>query len=366
MNFNYFMPTKIYFGEDVISKNKNLFKDFGKKAYVITGKHSSKENGSYNDVINSLELLKIQYIVFDEVEENPSLETIERAAEYGKKEEVDFIIGIGGGSPLDASKAIGFLINNKEFNKDNIFTAPNLKSIPVIAVPTTAGTGSEVTQYSIVTDHKEKTKRNLGQTIFPQVALVDPKYMMNMPYDITVNTAIDALSHLIEGYLNTNANVLSDMYAEKGLELFGKCLNGLITNNINYEVREKLMLSSNIAGILISQAGTSIPHGMGYSLTYFKGVPHGKANGMLLAEYMRMFKNKDKVNKVLNLINIESLDKLDEILKKLIKFDVNISENEIKDYTNAMVSNKAKLKNHPEEVQFDDIYNIYIKSLINK
>ncbi|MBU5591442.1 iron-containing alcohol dehydrogenase [Clostridium sp. MSJ-4] len=366
MLFNYFMPTKVYFGKNILWQKKEEFKNFGKKAYIVTGMRSSKVNGSLDDVIKVLEDNGTEYVIFDEVEENPSIETIEKAALVGKEEKVDFIIGIGGGSPLDASKAIGIFINNPEVNGENIFQLKNLKSIPVIAVATTSGTGSEVTQYSIVTDHKELTKKNLGQSVFPHIAFLDPSYTMDMSYDVTISTAIDAFTHLVEGYLNSNANDLTDIMAEKGIELFGQCIKNLLENNIDYSNREKLMLASTLGGMVIAQTGTSLPHGMGYPLTYFKNVPHGKANGILYGEYLKVFKDKERVNRVLSLLNVKDLEEMIDILNKLMQCDVEITEKEIKVYAETMCSNEGKLKNHPEKIGYDEIYNIYVNSLIKK
>ncbi len=151
MEFKYIMPTQIYFGKDVVLKNKEVFSTIGSKALIVTGRSSAKKNGSYDDVKKALIETGIEYVLFDEVEENPSLETIEKGSNIGKDNNVDFVIGIGGGSPMDAAKAMAVFIKNPEINKDNIFSSGKLKSIPVVAVPTTSGTGSEVTQYSIVT-----------------------------------------------------------------------------------------------------------------------------------------------------------------------------------------------------------------------
>ena len=364
MLFNYFMPTKIYFGKDVVLKNKDILKDFGNKAYIITGKRSSKINGSLDHIIEALEYNNIEHIIFDEVEENPSLETVEKASAIGKNEKVDFIIGIGGGSPLDAAKAIGIFINNPNINKDNINETKDLKSLPIIAIATTSGTGSEVTQYAIVTDHNNQTKKNLGQSVFPDVAFLDPSYTMNMVYDVTVSTAIDAFTHLAEGYLNNNASELTDTMAESGLRLFGRCLKDVLENNIDYSTRENLMLASTLGGMVIAQTGTSLPHGMGYPLTYFKNVPHGKANALLYGEYLNVFKDKTRVNKVLSFLNLKDIEELSSIISKLMDTTLDITEKEIQVYAKIMCSNEAKLKNHPEKVGYDEIYNIYMNSLI--
>ncbi|MVX65338.1 iron-containing alcohol dehydrogenase [Clostridium chromiireducens] len=364
MEFKYSMPTKIYFGKDSILINKEVFSSIGSKALIVTGRNSAKKNGSYDDVVRALSEVGVKHVLFDQVEENPSLETIEKGGNIGKTNNVDFIIGIGGGSPMDAAKAMAIFIKNPEININNIFCGKQLESIPVVAVATTSGTGSEVTQYSIVTSNKEKTKKNLGQSIFPVAAFLDSKYTFNLSYDITVNTAIDAFTHLVEGYLNSNSTYISDLYGERGFELFKYCFEKLISKNLDAEFRDKVMLASTLGGMQISQTGTSLPHGMGYPLTYFKGLPHGLANGVLTIEYLKSFKNKTKIEKMLNILKLNSLEELQEIFKKLLNMNIQVTEEEIIEYSKALVSNKAKLKNHPEEVSLDDIVEIYSKSLL--
>lgn len=364
MDFKFSMPTKIYFGEDVILKYKEEFSAIGSKALIVTGRSSAKKNGSYDDVKKALNETGVEYVLFDEVEENPSLETIEKGSHIGKLNKVDFVIGIGGGSPMDAAKAIALFIKNPEVNKDNIFSGRKLDSIPVVAVATTSGTGSEVTQYSIVTSTKEKTKKNLGQSIFPKIAFLDSKYTNDLPYEITVNTAIDAFTHLVEGYLNTNSSYMSDVYGEKGFELFKYCFEKLVSKDLNPEFRKKVMMASVMGGIQIAQNGTSLPHGMGYPLTYFKGLAHGLANGVLTIEYLKSFKDQTKINRMLNILGFNHLEELEAIFNSLIDVKVDITKEEINDYSKRFYSNKEKLKNHTEEVSLEDIIGIYSKSLL--
>lgn len=362
MNINFYMPTKVLMGKDIVINSSEMLKEYGKRALIVTGKHSAKANGSLNDVIEALSLAKIEYVIFDKIEENPSLETIEIGALKGKESNVDFVIGIGGGSPLDASKAIAIMIKNPHLTKENILTNEKLEAIDVIAVPTTAGTGSETTQYSIVTVHKEKTKKNLGQSIFPKLALLDATYMSNMPVKTTINTSVDAFSHLVEGYLNVNSNFLTDSLVEKALSIWGECIEALLNEEFSFEVREKLMIASTIAGMVIAQTGTSLPHGMGYSLTYFKGIPHGLANGCLYKEYLRVFKNREKVNNIWISLGLDSYEQLEDILGKLTKVDLCLTKDELKEYTDGIWNNKAKLKNHTEDISYEEIYNIYKRS----
>lgn len=361
---NYYMPTKLYFGRDSLKNNSSTLKSLGEKALIITGKSSSKKNGSLDELEQELNANNINYVIFDKVEENPSLETILNGAELGKSYKVDFLIGLGGGSPIDAAKAMGIYINNPHLSDDDIFKYQGLESLPIVAIPTTSGTGTEVTQYSIITVHKEKTKKNFGQTVFPKIAFVDPKYTFNTPVEITKNTAIDAFTHLAEGYLNTNSTIISESLAEKGFTLFGESLDDLLRGSISENTREKLMMASTIAGMVIAQTGTSLPHGLGYALTYNKGLPHGIANGILFAEYLKSFKYTDKVQRMLSFMGIESLPEFEEIFGRLISQKVLIDEDDIKSYTNSFMTNKAKLKNHPEAISYDEVYLIYKNSLI--
>ncbi len=363
MNFKFYMPTNVVIGRNVVVDNYILFKEHGRKALIVTGKNSAKINGSLNDVIKALSMADINYEIFDKVEENPSLETIEEAAKLGKNSKVDFVIGIGGGSPLDASKAIAVMIKNPEITKDTIITNKTLEALDVVAVPTTSGTGSETTQYSIVTVHKEKTKKNLGQSIFPKLALLDGKYTEFLGKETTINTAVDAFSHLVESYLNINANLITDGIIEKALGLWGQCIESLMSGELSLEHRDKLMLISTMAGMVIAQTGTSLPHGMGYPLTYFKNIPHGLANGCLYKEYLNIFKNRQKVDNIWRLLGLKSYEELKVVLSKLATVNIKLTEDEIKEYTDGMWNNKAKLKNHPEDITYDDIYKIYKNSL---
>lgn len=361
--FQYLMPTKILFGQGVIKKNASLFKEYGKKALIVTGKHSAKKNGSLDDILEVLKRNGIAYSIFDEIEENPSLETVEKGADFGKKEKIDFIIAIGGGSPLDAAKAINLLIANEDSSKEDLYILKPMKTLPRIAVPTTAGTGSETTPYAILTNHQKKTKINIVHKVFFDLALLDPEYMMAMPEAITINTALDALSHLVEGYLTVKANLFSDIWAEKGLNLFSECMDALKKKNFTYLLREKLLLVSTIAGMVIAQTGTSLPHGMGYALTYFHNIAHGRANALLMKAFLEIHPHRERVDRILSCLGLNNLEELGDFLDSLLGEKEKVTKDEIIAYAQDMTFNDLKLKNHPAKVSLEDIYQIYEKSL---
>lgn len=366
MNPVFFMPTKIICEKGAVIKYGDELRYLGKTALVITGKKSSKLNGALDDILSVLNKNNINHYIFDDVEENPSTSTISKIAEVNKNNNIDFVIGVGGGSAIDASKAASILLANPSMNVMDLFSIDSFKSIPVVAIPTTAGTGSETTQYSILTNHLIKNKASIKAKLFPKLAFLDASYLMNTPQFITINTAIDALSHLIEGYLSTNCNLFSDNLAESGMKIFSECIKHLSDSKISFEIREKLLCASSIAGIVIAQSGTSLPHGMGYSLTYNHDVPHGMANGILLKEYLKNYNFNDsiKISKILSLLGFETLDDFGNYIENLFSNKVIVSISELEEYSNYMILNEAKLKNHPFKITYDDILNIYKNSLL--
>ncbi|MBP1889412.1 alcohol dehydrogenase [Clostridium moniliforme] len=358
------VPTEVLFGEDIIKSNYNKLSNLGQTALIVTGKKSAKLNGALSDVLFALDNENKDYYIFDKIEENPSLETIEIGGKLGRKVKADFVIGIGGGSALDAAKVISLFIKNSNIDKKSIFNENNLIGVPVVAIPTTAGTGSEVTQYAIVTDHSIKKKKNLGQSIYPKVAFIDYKYTNKLNLEVTRNTAMDAFSHIVEGYLNSNSTDYTDNLSHEGLKIWGETLDSLLKGNITKKDRENLMMASTLGGVIIAHNGTSIPHGMGYPLTYNKGVPHGLANSCLFCEYLDLFKDRKKVNNIINILGFSSLKDLKKAINRLIENNISITEEEAKEYTEEIWSNKEKLKNHPEDISYNDLYNIYYKSLV--
>lgn len=344
-----YMPTKVYSEKDCVKNHGKEISYFGKKAMIITGKNSSRKNGSLWDMEEVLRSQQISYMIFDEIEENPSVETVMKAREAGLLEKVDFVIGIGGGSPLDAAKAIALMIANPNETEEVLYEARELNYLPVVCVPTTCGTGSEVTPYSILTLHKKRTKQSISHRIFPALALLDAAYLASMPRDGLVNTCVDALAHLIESYLNTNSNELNRIYAREGLALWQQFKEVLQKDEIAEKDYEKMMHASMIAGMAITHTGTSLPHGLSYGVTYELGVPHGKAVGMFLGEYVEVYRNKEDVEEVLRLLAFEDVSTFRQYLRELLGV-VEVEEALMQKNVQGLLVNKAKLKNYPFDI----------------
>ncbi len=335
--FIYEMPTKVYFGKECIAKSGACLQSLGTKAMLVTGRHSAKINGSQQAVTAQLEALGIPWILFDEVESNPSVATVRKAAVIGKAEKVDFVIAIGGGSPMDAGKCIALLCTN-DLDDTALFSGsyPN-RPLPIVAVPTTAGTGSEVTKAAILTNPAAGTKQAVASpSLFPAVAFADPAFTDGLSQTVTIDTAIDALSHAVEGYLATTATPISDGWAEASIRKIG-CQWKYLDQALDEAVREDLLYGSLLAGIVIAQTGTTLIHAMGYQLTYYKGLTHGRANAKLFPYFMQLMEQTQtelpKVQNVWSLLQVSGLGEFMEIMERLAPASVAITDEEIEKFT---------------------------------
>ena len=363
MDFKYFMPVKVFFGKNCIEKNSREFSMFGKKALIITGKKSAEKNGSLADVKKALENEKISYAHYNKIEPNPTVEKVRDAAIFARESGADFIIGIGGGSPLDAAKAIAILAVN-DIDDETLFGgAYNIKPLPVVAIPTTSGTGSEVTPYSILTYNKISNKRSIGsEYIFPQVAFLDPAYTNSLSAEITVNTAVDALSHAIEGYLSIRATEVITPFALESIRLIGECISELKEINVKDEVREKLLYASMLAGIVIAHTGTTAVHAMGYPLTYHRNIDHGRANGLVLYHYLKFLEPASvKVKHIIEAAGMKSVDEFGKVLEELFGEKEILSEKEIEEFTKTAMTAK-NIKNTLPQPEEKDIKKIFENS----
>ena len=344
MNFTYFIPTKLIFGRECIRSNGSIIAGLGKKAFIATGARSASVNGSLQDMTGMLEELGMDYCHFNRVEANPSVETVAEAAEILKRENCDFVIGIGGGSPMDAAKAIAVLGNN-DISIDEMFNGnfPN-DPLPVVAVPTTAGTGSEATPYSILTYRQIQNKKNLSsEKIYPALSFLDPKYTEFLPLHTTVNTAVDALSHAVEGFFSRRAIPAIKPLALEAMSILGHCLKELASGmEPTAEDRDNLLYASMLAGMVIAHTGTTCVHAMGYPLTFFRNIDHGRANGLLMTEYLRFLEpQRHEVKEVLSSMKLKSLDGFRELMDALLKEKEALSEDELKLFVETAMTSKS-------------------------
>ncbi|PKM77989.1 MAG: alcohol dehydrogenase [Firmicutes bacterium HGW-Firmicutes-15] len=233
----------------------------------------------------------------------------------------DFVIGIGGGSPMDAAKAVA-ITNLSDISDEELFELKYGDVLPIVLVPTTAGTGSEVTPASILTSHKDQTKRNIGSfKLIPSIAFLDSSYTSSLPWQITADTAVDAYSHAIESFLSVKNNTISSLFSQEAMTILGKELQIIAhRKELASENMESLLYASYLAGISISLTGTSIPHAIGYSLTYYKEMPHGRANGIIMPSWMEFnhkMSQSDRITKALKVSSLASLAEFRELMELL-------------------------------------------------
>lgn len=355
-----YMPTKVYSDKNCVKKHGKEMVSYGSKAMVVTGKHSSRMNGSLADVEEVLKNENVPYIVFDDVEENPSIETIMEAKAIGLAGKVDFVIGIGGGSPLDASKAIALMIANPEETEEVFYQPKKLPNLPVICIPTTCGTGSEVTPYSILTIHKGRTKKSISHRIFPELALMDAEYLKSMSRTNLVNTATDALGHLIESYLNVNSNEWNCIYVREGLRVFADFKERLQLDLLLDDDYEKMLRTSSWAGMAIAHTQTSLPHGLSYALTYECNIPHGRAVGLFLAGYVNAYEDRKAVSEVMELLGFSNTEQFSNYMYDLLGSE-QVEAELLEKTANDLMKDTGKLKNYPFNITKEELMQMYQK-----
>jgi alcohol dehydrogenase class IV len=285
-----FLPTRIYFGAGALVEAGDQLAQLGSRALIVCGKSSAHESGVMAELLPLLDKKEIKHSVYAGISENPSTDQVIRGKEQYIAESCDFIIGIGGGSPLDAAKAIS-LASANDLREDQLYDASlRQKAYPIVAIPTTHGTGSEVTQYSVLTDLSAKKKAGFGSDlIFPKIAIIDPRYTTSLNPKVSLNTSIDALSHLLEGIYSTQRNPLLYPMIFRGIKLIMDYLSLCLKEPEHLPAREALALASMYGGIAIAHTSTTLQHSIGYPFTTEFGVPHGLANGMFMEPIMRFY-----------------------------------------------------------------------------
>ena len=288
--FNFSVPQDITVGKGSLAKLPEIAKKLGgSHAFIISGPHLAKM-GLVEKAADYLKTVDIKTDAFTEIEANPSVATVEKATEKFKESGADFIVAFGGGFPMDVAKAVGVVAKYggsiTEYEGAHKVPGP---IIPLIAIPTTAGTGSEVTAFSVITDHSRDYKLTVfSYELLPAYAILDAELITTAPASVAAACGIDAFIHAEEAYISTAASPFSDAMAEKAMALIGKNIRRFVANRGDMEAAEAMMVGSLFAGIAFSFARLGNVHAMSHPVSAFFDVPHGVANAVLLpvvAEY---------------------------------------------------------------------------------
>ena len=282
--YSFSVPQEIVFGRGTLDKLPEYVKKLDcKKAFIITGPHL-KKIGLVDKCRDALKAAGIKSGIFTETEGNPGTDTVDKAAEHFMDSGSDLIIAFGGGSPIDVAKAVAILgtYGGAITDYEGVGKVPG-PVIPIIAIPTTAGTGSEVTAFSVITDHSRNYKLTVGSNyLLPKCAILDPELIMSVPVKTASACGVDALVHAIEAYISLKASPFSDMMALKALELIGKNLRAYVANRQNKIAADAMLQGSLYAGIAFSHARLGNVHAMSHPVSAYFDVPHGLANAILL------------------------------------------------------------------------------------
>ena len=288
--FSFSVPQNITVGKGSLAKLPEIVKKSGgSHAFLMSGPHLAKM-GLVEKAAESLKVAGIAVDTFTEIEGNPSVETVDKATAAFKESGADFIVAFGGGSPMDVAKAVGVTAKYggsiTEYEGAHKVPGP---IIPLIAIPTTAGTGSEVTAFSVITDHSRDYKLTVfSYEILPAYAILDAELLTTAPASVAAACGIDAFIHAEEAYISTAASPFSDAMAEKAMSLIGKNIRRFVANRGDIEAAEAMLVGSLFAGIAFSFARLGNVHAMSHPVSAFFDVPHGVANAVLLpviAEY---------------------------------------------------------------------------------
>ncbi len=370
--FTFYLPTRIVFGRGCLNRLGVEAAKLGDRCLLVSGRSFARRSGYLNRLVEILRESGLKVTVFDQVEPNPSLETVYKGAEEGRENSCNLVVALGGGSAMDAAKGIAFLLKSGARLEESF--APNQvdEALPIVAVPTTCGTGSEVTRYAVLTDVGRRRKEViLGEPLTPSVAIVDADLLNSLSKELVAYTGFDALSHAVEAYLSRESTPLSDLFALEAARIIlgniAEAFEGVA------EARENMLYASMLAGVAINLAGTVAVHGMGYYLTNYHGVHHGLANGLLLPHVLR-FELERKLGRLedaavkLGFENgVGLVEKIEEVANRtslprnLLKLGVEPSE--LDSMVADALSYERNLDKHPNPLTPEDVSRIYARAL---
>lgn len=353
-----------------------------KKIFIVTDKDLIKF-GVVEKVTDVLDSGKIEYNIFSNVKQNPTVAQVKAGVLDFSASGADAIVAIGGGSPIDTAKAIGIISNNPEFadvvSLEGVADTKN-KSIPIIALPTTAGTAAEVTINYVITDEENVKKMVcVDPNVIPILSIVDAELMLTLPPSVTAATGMDALTHAIEGYITKGAWEMSDMFELKAIEMIAKHLPAAVKNPSDVEARDGMAVAQYIAGMGFSNVGLGLVHGMAHPLGAYYDIPHGVANALLLPIVME-YNTKSSIGKyaeiaramgiyVTNLSTVEAAQAAVKAVKDLaIEVGIpeklrllNVKEEDLERLAKSAFEDVCTPGN-PREVTIKDILELYKKA----
>ena len=314
MAYEFSLPGRTIIGENALEASEKVLKSFGKKAFIVSGKNVTKM-GTVKILTDFLTKLEIDFELYNDIIGEPTDTMIENGVKAYKEAECDFCIAIGGGSPLDSGKAIVAMTKLDGRISDYMGKIMEGDFPPLVLIPTTAGTGSEATKFTIITDSKKNIKMLLkGDALLPSLAIIDSKFSMTSPKNVTAATGMDALTHAVEAYTSIKANPLTDMYALSAIKRIFTYLPIAYENGNDKKAREEMSIAAYEAGVCINNSSVTVVHGMSRPIGAMFHVPHGISNAMLIKECLSyvLDGSYERFGEIGRSINIENNKKNDK------------------------------------------------------
>lgn len=282
-SYKFLTPVAIYYGMGALEDSCDKLASLGGKSLIVTDKVMT-DIGYVDKLANNLKKRNIEFSLFNEVNTEPTDNYVEKGIQLFKKNNCDFLVALGGGSPIDTAKAISAMVGNPGEIKDYIGIGKmTQEGPPIVAIPTTAGTGSEVTQFTIITNTTNDVKMLIGsEYLIPKIAINDPVLTMSVPPKTTAATGIDALTHAIEAYTSRRHQPLADIFALSSIKRISKYLRRAWANGDDEEARSEMMIAAMEAGMAFNNSSVTIVHGMSRPIGALFHVPHGISNAVLL------------------------------------------------------------------------------------
>lgn len=362
-DFSFYMPVQIFGGKNALFKNREALKLLGKRCLIVTGKTAAKKCGALSDLISVFEEEGIDYRIFDKITANPKTADCYEGGKIARESCADFVVGIGGGSPLDAAKAVCVYAANEQIDCDEIYTKPVCsKPLPLAVIGTTAGTGSEISGVSVLTRCDGRKQSVSGKNYYAACAFADPRYTYSLPYGSTVSTALDAYCHAAEAAFSPRADFLTTRFSMLSAGILFPVIKKMSeTKALPDEAeRDALYYASLYAGFALNRAGTGFPHGMGYALTEDYSVPHGFACAVFLPAYLKEAQKADKelFKKFMNSSKAD-FDEVRAVIKSCFNFDIKISARKAAEYEERWRTLK-NFKNSPADFNSLDAESLVI------
>ena len=287
-SFVHYVPTRLIGGQGSLDRLSEEVSQFGRKCLIVSGRRSARLSGLLGRIADLLASKKTEYALFDQVEPNPTTATIQDGADMARSEKARWMLGVGGGSALDAAKAIALMaVNQGDVRSYCTGMRPENTPFPVVAVPTTSGTGSEVTAASLITDVKAGDKLGLVlPELFPRVAILVPALTLTMPENITVDTGLDALCHAVESWFSRRHSPCTDLLAQEAIRRIVRSLPIAKNDPENLGARSDMHLAATLSGLCIANTGTLVPHALGYPVTVRYGLSHGRTTALLIPAFL--------------------------------------------------------------------------------